>query len=53
MDDEETLETTEGDRAWREQMQETGEQAKTLQPPVPKHPEGAPSPNPPDPAPDS
>jgi hypothetical protein len=37
---------TEGDRAWRERMQETGEQARRLQPPVPEHPESAPTPNP-------
>lgn len=46
--DDETGPATEGDRAWREQMQETGELAERLQPPVPAHPESAPSPNPPD-----
>jgi hypothetical protein len=45
-DDDEGLPPSEGDREWREQMQETGELAEELQPPVPRHPEGAPSPNP-------
>jgi hypothetical protein len=47
-DDEDTVPPSEGDREWREGMQETGEQAERLQPPVPPHPESAPAPNPPE-----
>jgi hypothetical protein len=45
-DDTVPLPATEGDREWREGMQETEEQAERLQPPVPANPEGAPTPNP-------
>ena len=49
-DDDPREPASEGDRAWRERMQETGDAAERLQPPVPDHPESAPSPNPADPA---
>jgi hypothetical protein len=45
MTDDEEGPATEGDRAWREQTQETGEQAEELEPPhEPETERGDPSP---------
>jgi hypothetical protein len=45
MTDDEDVTATEGDRAWRERTQETGEQAEELQPPhEPESERGDPSP---------